>query len=197
MKPVAARLRTACSYRVQLDPNGSFFPPKSGWPDFHQRSEELANSGEYSHVLVADIADFYNQVYVHRVENALEVANVVRERARDIERFLLLLNAKQSRGLPVGPIPSILLAEAALNDVDSFLLREGAPHIRYVDDFRIFCRSRKEGLAIQHGLTDYLYTAHRLSLESYKTRVIHVSRFAAEELREVPFRCRFLLPFLQ
>jgi len=128
-----------------LDSNGSFFPPKSGWPDFHQKSEELANSGEYSHVLVADIVDFYNQVYVHRVENALEAATVAGERAKNIERFLLLLNAKQSRGLPVGPIFSILLAEAALNDVDTFLLREGAPHIRYVDDFRVFCRSRKEG----------------------------------------------------
>jgi hypothetical protein len=181
---ISAGLRTACSYRVQLDPNGSFFPAASGWPDFHQRSEELANSTQYSHVLVADIADFYNQVYLHRVENALELANVPTERAKNIQRFLLLLNAKQSQGLPVGPISSILLAEAALNDVDTFLLRKGAPHVRYVDDFRIFCRSRKEAIAIQHDLTEYLYTAHRLSLESYKTKVIHVSRFRAEELRD-------------
>lgn len=180
---VAAALRVACSFRVQLDPKGSFFPPTSGWPDFHQRSGELA-SGQYSHVLLADIADFYNQVYLHRVGNALELANVPRARAQNIERFLLTITAKQSRGLPVGPIPSILLAEATLNDVDTFLLRKGTPHVRYVDDFRIFCRSRQEAITIQHDLTDYLYTAHRLSLESYKTKVIHVSKFVAEELRD-------------
>ena len=38
---VASDLRVACSYRVQLDPNGSFFPSTSGWVAFHQRSEEL------------------------------------------------------------------------------------------------------------------------------------------------------------
>ena len=111
------------------------------------------------------------------------IANT-RERAKDIERLLLLLNAKQSRGLAVGPIASILLAEAALNDVDMFLLRKGAPHVRYVDDFRIFCRSRKEAIEIQHDLTDYLYTAHRLSLESHKTRIVYVNRFVREELRD-------------
>src|SRR5271157_252446 len=58
---VAAALRVACSFRVRLDPKGSFFPPTSGWPDFHQRSGELAGA-QYSHVLLADIADFYNQV---------------------------------------------------------------------------------------------------------------------------------------
>ena len=67
--PAAERI--ACSYRIQLDPNGSFFPPSNGWNDFHQRSSELATSGEFTHVLLADIADFYNQIYHHRVQNAL------------------------------------------------------------------------------------------------------------------------------
>lgn len=181
---VSRDLRVACSFRVQLDAKGSFVAPLSGWKDFHERSQELVAVGNYSHVLIADISDFYNQVYVHRVENALEAAGVSPQRARNVERFLLALNAKQSRGLPVGPFASILLAEAALTDVDNFLLRKGAPHVRYVDDFRIFCTSRQQAISIQHDLTEYLYTAHRLSLETYKTRVIHVARFSREELRD-------------
>jgi hypothetical protein len=175
--------RVACSYRVKIDAKGSFFTAEPGWKDFHQRSTELANSG-YTHVLLADIADFYNQVSLHRVESALHVAGVLGARVNTIHEFLLALNLKQSRGLPVGPIPSIVLAEALLTDVDSFLLRKGASHVRYVDDFRIFCRSRREAIALQHDLTEYLYTSHRLSLESYKTRVMHVSRFLSEELRD-------------
>jgi hypothetical protein len=176
--------RIACSYRIQLDPNGSFFPPSNGWNDFHQRSSELATSGKFSHVLLADIADFYNQIYHHRVQNALETATISKARAQNTERFLSRLTAKQSQGLPVGPFASILLAEMCLNDVDTFLLRKRASHVRYVDDFRIFCASRREAVMVHHDLAEYLYTAHRLSLESSKTKIMHVDRFTREELRD-------------
>jgi hypothetical protein len=180
---VSEELRVACSYRVHLDAKGSFFGIESGWRHFHERSKELL-AADYSHVFLADISDFYNQIYIHRVQNALEAANVPRERTKNIEEFLLRLNAKQSRGLPVGPIPSILLAEVALNDVDNFLLRKGAPHVRYVDDIRIFCRSRQEAIWLHHDLTEYLYTAHRLSLEAHKTYIAYSERFLREELRD-------------
>ncbi len=176
--------RVACSYRVNLDAKGSFFPAESGWKDFHQHSSELASNKGFTHVLLADIADFYNQVSLHRVESALHAANLSRVRVDTIHEFLLALNLKQSRGLPVGPVPSILLAEVLLTDVDNFLLRRGASYARYVDDFRIFCGSRAEAIALQHDLTEYLYTSHRLSLESYKTKIMHVSRFLLEELRD-------------
>jgi hypothetical protein len=176
--------RIACSYRIQLDPNGSFFPPSNGWNDFHQRSSEVAFSGQYTHVLLADISDFYNQINHHRIQNALESAAIARERAHNVEGFLSRLSAKQSRGLPVGPFASILLAEMCLNDVDTFLLRKRAVYVRYVDDFRIFCSSRREAISLHHDLADYLYTAHRLSLEASKTRVVHVETFKREELRD-------------
>ncbi len=171
------------SYRIQIDPSGSFFPSASGWQGFHARSSHLADSG-FTHVLLADIADFYNQIYIHRVQNALESAGVIQGRANNIERFLLSLNAKQSRGIPVGPIGSILLAEITLNDVDRFLLRRGCTFVRYVDDFRIFCVSRKEAIETLHDLTEYLHTAHRLSLESHKTKVMNVNRFKSTELTD-------------
>jgi hypothetical protein len=181
---IGAQERIACSYRIQLEPTGSFFPLSNGWRDFHQRSAELSASGHYSHVLLADISDFYNQIYHHRIENALESAAIAHDRAQNVEALLSRLTAKQSRGLPVGPSASILLAEMCLNDVDTFLLRKRAVYVRYVDDFRIFCGSRREAVAVHHDLVDYLYTAHRLSLESSKTKVVHVETFKREELRD-------------
>jgi hypothetical protein len=181
----SADLKVACSYRVSPDATGNLFASEGGWLDFHTRSGELANSGAYSHVLLADISDFYNQVGHHRVENALEFATISVDRAKNIERFLTRLSAKQTRGLPVGPSASIILAEICLNDVDMFLMRKGCPHVRYVDDFHVFCRSRKEAVALRHDLTEYLYTAHRLSLEAYyKTKVVSVESFLEKELRD-------------
>jgi hypothetical protein len=172
----------ACSYRICPDATGSLFAAKSGWPEFHEQSKRFAESGDFSHVLIADITDFYNQASQHRIENALELAGVQPVRAKVLEEFLSALTAKHSRGLPVGPTASIVLAEACLNDVDTFLLRRGLNHTRYVDDFRVFCRTRAEAVWTLHDLTDYLYTAHRLALNSSKTQILTNDEFLGREL---------------
>lgn len=174
--------RVACSYRIQTDAKGQFFKPMNGWDDFSEKSLELAESDKYSYVVIADIADFYNQISHHRVRNALESAGIQSERAANFENFLMNLTRGHSRGIPVGPSASIILAEATLNDVDLFLLREGYVHTRYVDDFRIFCTNRSQALKALHDLSEYLYTSHRLSLQSKKTKPIPIGEFIEEGL---------------
>ena len=120
--------KIACSYRIAPTADGNLYERKNGWPDFREQSRCLTDSGEFACVLVTDIADFYNQVSQHRIENALEQAGVNQDRAKAIEEFLNLVSAKQSRGVPVGPTASIILTEAGLGDVDSFLIRKGATH---------------------------------------------------------------------
>jgi hypothetical protein len=142
----------------------------------------LAESGDYEYVVIADVADFYNQISHHRVRNALEAAGVPPDRAKNVENFLMSLTGGQSRGIPIGPRGSILLAEACLSDVDSSLLRKGYVHTRYVDDFRIFCTSRTEAYQALHDLSEYLYTSHRLALQSSKTRSIPIDEFITQEL---------------
>lgn len=75
-----------------------------------------------------------------------------------------------------------MLAEACLNDVDAFLLRRNLTHTRYVDDFRIFCRDQREALWTLHDLCDYLYTAHRLALNTAKTKILSCQDFVDHEL---------------
>lgn len=178
----AREQRIACSYRVKISAQGDLFQAKTGWNDFHQRSDELANSGKYQHVVLADIADFYNQISHHRVTHAFEEAGCSRERATGIENFLMNLTGGHSRGIPVGPSGSILIAEAILNDVDTFLLRRGYIHTRYVDDFRIFCTSKQHAHRALHDLADYLYASHKLALQANKTRLVVVDEFAKSEL---------------
>lgn len=174
--------RVACSYRINILPDGQLFKAESGWKNFHAHSEELANSGTYNFILTADIADFYNQIYTHRIENGLEVALVSQNKSRIVEKILLEWSAQQSRGIPVGPYPSIILAEICLNDVDSYLIRKGYIFTRYVDDFRIFAKSKEEALRALHDLTAYLYTAHRLTLQGHKTKILSLSDFMEKEL---------------
>ncbi len=174
----------ACSYRVCPDTEGKFFDPANTWrTQFHKNSDEYSRSGEFRYVVLADIADFYNQISQHRLTNNLEIAGVSSLRAGNIERFLFALTEGLcSRGVPVGPSASILLAEASLIDVDQYLINIGCTHVRYVDDFRIFCHTAREGLNILHDLTEYLYTTHRLSLQSNKTCHLPIEEFRAKEL---------------
>jgi hypothetical protein len=174
--------KISCSYRIDPKPTGDFFIKDSGWNDFHDKSEEyIENECEY--VLIADISDFYNQVSHHRIQNALSSFGISENTSKVAERLLSNINSvHHSRGVPVGPSASILLTEACLDDVDDFLIRKGLRHTRYVDDFRIFCKDYEEALTSLELLSGYLYTSHRLSLQSSKTKILKKETFKAKDL---------------
>lgn len=172
----------ACSYRFDPQPDGVLFASGFGWNDFHAASKEHAANEEITHVVCADIADFYNQVYHHRLENALESSGIPAQRAKHVEKILLSLTSNNSRGIPIGPSCSAVFAEATLADVDAFLQRKRIIHTRYVDDFRIFTTSHRDAIRALHDLTEYLHGTHRLSLQGLKTKILTVSDFIDDEL---------------
>lgn len=59
----------ACSYRLRDLPN-SFFADGSGYEVFKHQCE--SHAARNSHVLCADITDFYNKIYLHRLANAIQ-----------------------------------------------------------------------------------------------------------------------------
>jgi hypothetical protein len=165
----------ACSYRIKLS-NDSFFGSGNGYDNFLINTEKLA--GDYSFVLTTDISDFYNQIYLHRLNNAIEFSNdELKAVGDDIENFLTKLNSKTSQGIPVGPAASVIMAEAILIDVDSFIQERDFHHTRYVDDFRIFSNSKRQLTKILQDLTYYLYENHRLSLSPRKTEIMGSREF--------------------
>lgn len=177
---MAADSNIACSYRLAIA-NGSYFAGGSGWTNFGQKTEKLA--AKYSHVLITDITDFYNQIYLHRLNNAIESADAsLKPVADDIEMFLSTVNSKSSQGVPVGPAASIVMAEAVLIDVDVFLRDQGIEHTRYVDDFRIFANSPRKLHKVLECLTLYLYEHHRLTVSSEKTFVMGTEEYVQKHL---------------
>lgn len=172
--------RISCSYRVELNSAGQLYRSADGWSDFTEKSKELSDG--HGWVVVADIVDFYNQIYQHRIRNVLEASGVSSNRARLLERFLSGLSGTASRGIPVGPPASIILAEAVLADVDDFLLRKTYAFTRYVDDFRIFCRTERRAVQALHDLYDYLSASHQLTLNMAKSRILPIEDFEGKFL---------------
>ena len=77
-----------------------FFSNNNGFLSFATQSEELANN--YQYVLATDITDFYNQIYLHRLNNAIESAksNISARFLMRLNASYLQLNNKASKGYP-------------------------------------------------------------------------------------------------
>ena len=175
--------KIACSYRIKPDTNGSFFEKDFiGYSDFLKKSGEISEQTDIKYVLVGDIVDFYNQIYLHRVNNVISEAGS--KAGKVIEAFLGGLNTNVSRGIPVGPAPSILVAEAIMSDINKKIITYTDTFTQYVDDLFIFFKSEYDAKIFLHELTRYLYSTHRLVLSPEKTKVISVREFRHRYLTE-------------
>jgi len=167
------------SFRVAPDHEGHFFKPGSdNWVHFAKRRSELMAQYNHGWVLKADISDYYNQIYLHRVQNALEecLSTEKIEVAKYVHNFLHGLNAKVSKGVPVGPSFSTIIAEVVLNDVDQRISSYGLEFIRWVDDIYIFHNDPWMLFNKHQELAEYLYSTHRLVFNGAKTKLTLVSQ---------------------
>ena len=153
---------------------------------FISRSKELADEMKGGFVITADITDFYNQIYTHRINNLLSEASkgTLDEQAKIIEDFLLCLNIKTSRGIPVGPRPSIILSELIMGNIDKKIQEYTKKFVRYVDDIRMFFSTLEEAKFALHELTQYIYTYHRLVFSGEKTEILPTKDFAIRHLKD-------------
>ena len=96
------------SYRFDPDDEGDLYGPRE-WNDFW--GECKARARVCSDVLVTDIADFYNQVSHHTLENQLTASGFPNQAMRYLIRVMGSISAKgSSRGVPVGPHLTHILA---------------------------------------------------------------------------------------
>ncbi|HEY6566297.1 MAG TPA: RNA-directed DNA polymerase [Actinomycetota bacterium] len=90
-------------------------------------------------VFVGDVQACFPSVRVEVVAHALQRLG---GRPSDVDRVLAVLHGFHARGLeglPVGPAPSALLANAVLSSVDLAIRAEGVQHLRWVDDVVAIC----------------------------------------------------------
>ena len=176
---VPASAEIACSYRISPEIDGSFFAKDSDWDVYAARTKALCRQYKTGFVITCDFVDFYNQIYTHRVRHLIEEAGgrAFERHAKIIERFLVSLNTETSRGVPVGPAPSVVLSELIMGDIDKKLLTYTRDFVRWADDMRIFFSTRAEAELVLHDLTEFVHSNHRLVFSGEKTRITTVGRF--------------------
>ena len=162
---------------------GELFDKNFGYDSFREQSSALSREriGEWK--IVTDIANFFDRIGNHSLENHLLNAGC-EKRYTDLTRDILLFWAgdRRSFGVPVGSDASRILSEAVLLNVDEKLRDSNITFIRYVDDFRIFAKTRASALKAVQTLTDLL-SDEGLSLNSKKTEIYRIAD--ADEIAQV------------
>ena len=166
------------SYRFDPTPDGRFYgAAMNSWHEFWENSFERANNNKCKWVAIADITDYYNQIYHHVLTNELSEAGLSKDLVRVIDRFLSNLTHGVSRGIPIGPHSTHLLAECALIPVDRSLLSHGFDFCRYVDDVHFFCSSRENAEIAIYDFANILDKQQRLTLQKQKTEILPAKTF--------------------
>jgi hypothetical protein len=167
------------AYRFLRGKSTSIFEADRSFKKWLEWQRNQVNVKEYPIVILTDIADFYQRIYFHRIENILDSATKKRGITNFIKKLIKQIRSRQSHGIPVGGTASRLIAEVLLSDTDSALANEEYLFTRYVDDFRLFVRANETPYAVLAFLADQLATTEGLSLNAQKTRIIAADEFAS------------------
>jgi len=159
------------SYRFKSN-SSTVYDENVNWNNFWEKSIENAERIPDGCVLVADISDFYNQIYHHTLENESLEAKVPNEIVKLIIGPLMKLTNGVSRGIPVGPHASHLLAKISVNPIDRSLKSHSYYHCRFVDDIHIFCENEEKVTIALFDLVEILDKHGRLTLQKHKTFIM-------------------------
>lgn len=157
------------SYRFNPQNDYSLYNPDISWIDFWGNCK--AKSEEYKYAIYLDIADFYNQIYHHTIENQLIAAGFPNQVTKWIIGLLESLTAKVSRGIPVGSHSTHLIAELVMVEIDNSMILKSFDFCRYVDDIVVFCQTEEEATIIIYKMADLLDKQQRLILQKQKTKI--------------------------
>ncbi|MDP9329572.1 MAG: RNA-directed DNA polymerase [Actinomycetota bacterium] len=164
---------------------GDLLPWRPAWAQRCEEIERQLDEAAFPVVIVADVRRCYPSIGLGALERALRHVGA---RDTDIAPILTWHDWFRDRGvegLPVGPEPSAVLANAVLAVADRALRENGTPFWRWVDDIVAFMPDRRQAIVALDGLQRALSSAG-LELHDGKTRIL----FDRDEARRLLTRRR-------
>ena len=124
-------------------------------------------------VLVADVRECFERIRPDVVVEVLGRMGCAPQDVRHLEVLLARFAAAGVRGLPVGPSPSAVLANAVLSIGDDAIAAEGARHVRWVDDFLVAADGEGDAARLREALRVSL-AGWGLDLAEEKCRTVEI-----------------------
>ncbi|MBT3320101.1 MAG: hypothetical protein HN948_05285 [Clostridia bacterium] len=169
------------SYRLKPLKDGTLYDENCNWNLFNKKTKEYSENNIFQYVIVTDIADFYPSIYLHDIERVLRESVVNSGKKAHAEVIIKMIKAmhlhQTHKGLPIGPQLSRPIAEMILTDIDRDMLSNKIEFVRYVDDYRIFCKTKNEAYSTLAYLAQFLYNHRGLKLNENKTKILSIDDF--------------------
>ncbi len=169
-KRISQNENTVFSYRYMPLNDGTLYGNKKTWESFWESCKNEAEN--FSHVVMCDISDFYNQIYLHTIENQMAECEFPNQVIKAVKELIISITQRSSKGIPIGPHAFHLFAEMSLIPFDNNLKFKEIPFKRYVDDIVIFCDSEKEARIALNNVANILDKEQRLTLQRQKTKIL-------------------------
>jgi len=132
-------------------------------------------------VAVCDVRDCFASIRDDRVEEALLRLDCEPKAVAGVVGLLRGFAREGIVGLPIGPEPSAVLANAVLSGADEALEASGSVHLRWVDDFVVIAHDAADaGEALERLRT--ALEAMGLAVNERKTRIHDGAEFARTAL---------------
>lgn len=180
--------------KTDLEDKDWFQPYFPLWKAFDSKSVDYVKEG-LEWVVVADIAGYYENIDLFLLRSDLSALDVEGEVVSLLHKCLNRWTRVQRRGIPQGFSASNVLGKVYLNSVDRSLSASGLTHIRWVDDYRIFCKTESDAREALVLLIDLL-GSRGLVVQSAKTSIISkekaVNQFNAVHSLVEPIKTKFV-----
>ena len=129
-------------------------------------------------LLVADVSSFYSSIYTHSIPWALHGKAEAKKQQGEkgllgnrLDKLARNCQGRQTRGIPIGPDTSHVLAELILAKVDSTAFGTDVRGMRFVDDYFLAAENRTEAEHMRRDLIAAL-ADFELELNEAKTRIV-------------------------
>src|SRR6266496_249480 len=176
------------------------------WNLFREKSLQKIKEG-YLFVIVTDLTGFYDNIDIPILISDLKACGVDTDVVNELSKCLNRWTQVNNKGLPQSNSASDILAKLYLDNVDKGLVNAGFTHLRYVDDFRIFCKTsseakkalielirllRKRGLNLQSAKTKILPANEALNeIEGIQPVITMVEKEAENEISSFKFKSEY------
>lgn len=141
----------------------------------------IVSSFRYRYELVTDLSRFYPTLYTHAIPWAIHGKALAKAQMNNpallgniLDKAVRAGNSRQTFGIPIGPDTSLIIAELILCTIDeeisNTLTRTDCVVERYMDDFKIGCKTRGDAEEILRRLQT-IFGGYELQANEEKTLV--------------------------
>jgi hypothetical protein len=154
--------------------------PETGPPDWPRLRARYRVNRRY--LLMTDILQFYPSIYTHSVPWAIHSRSEAKKKQHDynllgnrLDFWVRNAQARQTRGIPIGPDTSHVLAELILSAVDQELASKimNLQGFRAIDNYELSFRSRSEAEQALAEIQNIL-SRFGLQLNESKTKILEL-----------------------